>query len=106
MTGVFVGNAASVNVITASLTPSSVSTITSPEQTFTVPGLLTTDQVSVSHPSNVNGVGIAGARVSAANTLAIKFVNPTAGSVTPAAGNYLITVVRPELPGQTSLTQV
>ncbi len=101
MSGVFIGNVASVNVITATLTPTIVATITSPEQTFTVPGLLVGDQVSVSHPSNVNGVGIAGARVSAANTLAIKFVNPTAGGVTPAAGAYLVTVVRPDAIGNT-----
>lgn len=101
MSGVFLGNAGSVNVITATLTPSIVATITAPEQTFTVNGLKLGDQVSVSHPSNVNGVAIAGARVSADNTLAIKFVNPTAGGVTPAAGSYVISVIRPEVVGQT-----
>lgn len=102
MIGVIAGNAASINVIKSSLTPSAVSTITSPEQTFTVAGLKTTDTVFVTPPSNVNGVALTGARVSAADTLALKFVNPTAGSVTPAAGDYVITVIRPEGAGALS----
>jgi hypothetical protein len=93
--GILNGNAAGIYVISASLTPSSVATITAAEQTFTVTGLLTGDIVHVSPPSITAGVTLATARVSAANTLALTFVNPTAGSLTPAAGTHVISVVRP-----------
>ena len=42
-----------------------------------------------------DGVIIASARVSATNTVRIKFVNATAGAVDPAAVNFDITVVQP-----------
>ena len=84
---------AKVAHIAQSLAPSSVAADTSAEQTFTVAGLLTTDVVSVSGPSTA-GIGIAGARVSAANTLAITFTNSTAAAVVPTAGTYQIGLIR------------
>lgn len=92
--GVIAGNAASITVITATLTPTAVSTITAPAQTFTVPGLKVGDLVSVTPPSITAGAAICNARVSAADTLSIQFVNPTVGSVTPAAGLHQILVIR------------
>ena len=80
-------------VLTVSLTPASVAAATSAEQTFTVSGLAVGDFVSV-NGSTGNASAIAGVRVSAANTLAIRFINPTAGALTPAAGNYLVYVAR------------
>jgi hypothetical protein len=77
------------DVISQTLTPASVGAATSAEQTFTVAGLVTTDIVIVEGNTG-NATGIVGARVSAANTLAIKFVNPTAGALTPGAGTYRI----------------
>jgi hypothetical protein len=74
------------NVITfaVALTPASVGAATTVEQTFTVTGLLTTDKVlNVVKPTHQAGISIGNARVSAANTLAITFVNSTAGSLTP-----------------------
>jgi hypothetical protein len=38
------------------------------------------------------GVGLTGARVSAADTLALTFTNPTAGSLTPVASTYTVIV--------------
>jgi hypothetical protein len=35
--------------------------------------------------------------VSAANTLAVSFSNPTAGTLTPPSGTYYIEVNRPDL---------
>lgn len=88
------GNTQSAGVLSVSLTPASVGANTTAEQTFTVQGLLPTDFVGVS--ANVqNGVGIVGARVSANNTLAIRFSNNTAGGLTPTAGVYRVLVVRP-----------
>jgi len=94
--GIINGNAYGTYLIKATLTPAEVATITTAEQTFTVAGLKTGDFVSVNSPSLVAGVALSNARVSAANTLALTFVNPTAAGVTPAAGSYKILVVRPE----------
>lgn len=77
-----------------SLTPASVATIVVAEQTFTVTGLTTDDVVVVNPPAISTAVGLAGARVSAANTLAIRFVNPTAGALTPTAGVYTVLAFR------------
>lgn len=103
--GIMMGNVSGIYNYSVSITPASVSTITSPEQTFTVPGIvLATDAViGIEPPSNVNGVSLTYARVTADNTIAIKFVNPTAGSVTPAAGLYNFTVVRANPANATSL---
>lgn len=72
------------------ITPAQVAAATVAEQTFTVAGLKTTDTVVVNQAAISNAVGIAGARVSAANTLAVRFVNPTAGALTPTAGAWKI----------------
>lgn len=94
--GIIAGNVFSATVVSVSLTPAEVATITAPAQTFTVPGLRVGDAVWVTPPSVTAGVAIANARVSAADTLSIQFVNPTAGNLTPAAGTHLVTVVRPD----------
>lgn len=95
------GNINRLFALAPTLTPVAVATITTAEQTFTVPGLAVGDVVvCVQRPNNTPaGVGITNTRVSAANTLALTFVNPTAGSVTPGAGVYSIVVARPETPG-------
>ncbi len=82
-----------INVFSLTLTPASVAAATAPEQTFTVTGLATTDKVFVNGPAPTAGVTIGGVRVSAANTLAIQFVNPTAGAVVPASGTYIIVAI-------------
>jgi hypothetical protein len=79
-------------VITQTLTPVAVGAATCAEQTFTVPGLLATDVVDVFWPGSATAVGLVGCRVSAVNTLALTFVNPTAGSLTPTSGSYRIQV--------------
>jgi len=81
-------------VLTASLTPSAVATVTTAEQTFTVPGLHVGDYVLVIPPARTVNASMTYAYVSARDTLAICFVNPTAGSVTPTAGTYTILVFR------------
>lgn len=90
------GNAAGITIIEASLTPAEVATITAPAQTFTVTGLKTGDAVFVTPPGQQAGVAICNAYVSAADTLSIQFVNPTAGNLTPTAGTHVITVIRKE----------
>jgi hypothetical protein len=86
-------------VIQPSLTPASVNANITAEQTFTVNGLLSTDIVDAScNVAQTAGIAITNSRVSAANTLALTFGNLTNGSLTPAAGAYIITVIRPENP--------
>lgn len=76
-----------------------VATITTAEQTVTVPGLRVGDFVRVEKPTEQAGLGIGNARVSADNTLAIQFINPTAGNVTPTALEvWRGLLFRPELP--------
>lgn len=68
----------------------SVAANTTTEQSFTLRGLKPGDFVSVVKPSLNAGLGIVNARVSATDTLAIKFVNATAGAVDPALETYLV----------------
>lgn len=90
------GNVFSATVVDVSWTPSAVSTVTAPVQTVTVPGVKAGDFVTVTPPGQTAGVTIGSCRVSADNTVSVQFVNPTAGSVTPAAGTHKFLVVRHE----------
>lgn len=83
-------------VISQALDVASVAANTTAEQTFTVPGLKTQDMVFVNKPSASAGAGIVNARVSAADTLAITFVNATAAPIDPASETYKIFWFRPE----------
>lgn len=81
-------------VYAATIDPASVAAATSVEQTFTVTGLTTADKVIVSKPTATAGVGIVNARVSAANTLALTFMNATAGAVDPVSEVYTVMALR------------
>jgi len=79
----------------AALSPAAVATIVCAEQAFTVgPGDLNIGaQVTVTKPTTQTA-GLVGARVSSATQIALVFCNPTAGSVTPTAGEvYQFTVI-------------
>ena len=89
------GNLVKQSVISVTLSPAQVAANTSAEQTFTVNGLQSGDFVSVNKPTAQAGLGIVGARVSAANTLAITFGNYTGSAITPTASQvYLVLVAR------------
>lgn len=91
------GNIWKNGLFSVTLSPASVANATAAEQTFTMTGLLTTDYVYVNKPTAQAGLGIVGARVSAADTLAITFMNATAATITPTATQvYLVQVVRPQ----------
>lgn len=77
-------------VYQVTLTPTSVATLTTAEQTFVVTGLVAGSPVWVNKPSVQPGLGIVGARVSSANNLAINFLNTTAGTLTPVSEVYTI----------------
>lgn len=77
------------------ISPSSVAKNTTAEQTFTVTGLQTGDMVVVTKPSNQAGLGITNARVTAANTIGISFINATATAITPTASEtYKIAAIK------------
>lgn len=72
------------------ITPALTATIVAAEQTFTCTGLSTDDAVFVSPPGVTASLGLASARVTAADTIGITWVNPTAGSLTAPAGVYKV----------------
>lgn len=92
------GNLARIHAVAVTFNPASVATITTAEQTVTVPGVQVGDFVVAMKPTLTTGVTIGNVRVSAANTVAIQFVNPTAGAVDPASETWQFLVIRPELP--------
>lgn len=77
-------------IYSQTLTPTSVASLTTAEQTFTVTGLVAGSPAFVNKPSVQSGLGIVGVRVSAANTLAITFLNTTAATMTPTAETYTV----------------
>ncbi len=95
-----------IQTIGVSLTPLAVATITTAEQSFgsngvsqatAATGILPGDVIlAINPPSLVAGVSLASFRVdtATADKFYVTFVNPTAGSVTPVSGVYLITVAR------------
>lgn len=92
------GNIDRMGVLQTSINVASVAANTTAEQTFTITGLVVGDQVIVSKPSLSAGLGIVNSRVSAANTLAISFINATGSPIDPAAETYTITWFRPVNP--------
>jgi hypothetical protein len=94
------GNVQAAGVVAITITPASVAAATTAEQTFACPGVRVGDYVDVTGVTQ-NGVGIGQARVTANNTVGIRFINTTAGALTPTAGAYTVLVVRtgsPALP--------
>ena len=95
MPGSFLGNTQGVFIATVPLTPLSVAAATTAEQTFPVFGLRVGDFVCVTGATQ-NGIGIGQARVGTNDALSIRFINTTAGALTPTAGPYTVLVTRPE----------
>lgn len=99
------GNVFGAGVIAVTIDLASVAAATSAEQTFTVPGLQTRDFVFVNIPSTLNnGLGIVGARVSAADTLALRVMNATAGALDAASATFTLLIVRPEVANATAFS--
>lgn len=90
------GNIWKLGVFSLALTPASVAANTTAEQTFAATGigLLVGDFVAVNKPSAQAGLAIGNVRVSAADTLAITYVNDTAAPITPTAETYVVKVDR------------
>lgn len=83
-----------VSTYSPSLTPTSVGGTSESTQTFTVNGLTTSDIVYINPPDLAAGLGVMYVRVSAVNTLQVRFRNFTGGSLTPASGTYYIVAIK------------
>lgn len=94
--------AAPLVLYSQSLAPTSVAANTTAEQTFTVTGLLANTVAWVNKPSATPGLGIAGVRISAANTLAINFINATAAAIVPPTETYTIGNFQAQAPTPTT----
>ena len=76
---------AGVRQYSTTISPAIVNANTTAEQLFTVTGVLVGDFVFVNKPTTQAGLGICGARASAANQIGITFNNNTASGITPTA---------------------
>lgn len=81
-------------VYSQTITAASTAAASAVEQTFTVTGLTTADKVTINPPALSNSCVPVCCRVTAADTLGITFMNPTAGSLTSTSGTYQIVAVR------------
>lgn len=84
-----------IEVYDETLDPASVGANTTSEQTFFVQGITANDIiVGVVKPSHDTGLGIVNSRVSAANQIAITYMNTTGGAIDPPSEEYRIIVLR------------
>lgn len=83
------------SVVSVTLTPASVAAATVAAQTgFTVPGVDATDLVFLVRDPIANATAVTAVAATAANTVTIRFVNPTAGALTPTTGTYTFLVLK------------
>ena len=80
--------------VSVSFTPAASATISGVFQDVTVPGAQVGDVVIVNPPANANAVSVGACYVKAANTVAVRFINPTAGSLTHPAGTFNFFLLR------------
>ncbi len=96
--GMIMGNVLSLGVASVTLSPAAVAANTTAEQNFALPGILMRDSIlGIAKPSHQAGLGIVNQRVVADGVMAITFMNCTAASITPTAGEvYKVEWMRPE----------
>jgi len=94
------GNSHETFYIAPSLTPSQVAPNTTSNQTFSLPGLQTTDIIiAQGYISNQTaGIIIAESDCLTAGVLTVQFANCATASATPATGVYEFQIVRAEGP--------
>ena len=89
--------------VSAVLSGSSVGAAASVEQSFTINGLQGADALEpadqimiITKATYQTGLALGAARVTAANTVAVTFINPTAAPIVPTASDvYTLVVFRP-----------
>lgn len=99
--GIIAGNAASINIIQATLDVPEISANTSESNDLTVNGLNPGDVVLVVPQTFTAGLSYEATRVSAADTLPVRAMNSTASPINPASMVYTLIVYRPEGLGTT-----
>jgi hypothetical protein len=83
------------SLVSVSLTPAAVATITSAAQTVTgIPGVEATDLVFCVRSANTTAAALTSVQANGANSISMTFTNPTAGSVTPTAGTYTFLILK------------
>lgn len=94
------GNSHETFYVIPTITPAQVNANTTATQTFSLPGLQTTDLVLVQGVvgNQTAGIIVAEADCLAANVLTIQFGNMTGSAATPAAGQYVVQITRLEGP--------
>ena len=80
--------------VTLTLTPASVGAATIAAQNLTVPGVEVGDMIIPVATPISNATGILQCKCVTAGTVAVQFVNPTAGSLTPTTGAYTFLIIR------------
>ena len=80
--------------ISVTLTPAAVGAATVADQNLTVNGVEPGDAIVCVQNPIVNATALVQAKCATANTLALTFVNPTAGSLTPTTGTYVFLVFK------------
>lgn len=86
----------SVNFKQVTLTPGSVAANTIAEQDFTVEGVPADNHIYGYEPPDFgNATGVVGVRVKSKDTIAIRFVNTSAGALTPGAGIWRFWACKP-----------
>lgn len=88
------GNIERMGLVRVTFNAASVAAATSAEQSITVPGLQVGDYVDINKEAFNAGLGIIDARVSAANTLTVTYMNATAGAIDPASQTLLLLWMR------------
>jgi hypothetical protein len=94
------GNSHETFYIGPTLAPASVAAYTSAVQTFSVPGLQTTDIIQTVGAVGVQTAGILPGETDCYNpgVLSIQFLNVTNAAATPAQGVYALQITRVEGP--------
>ena len=94
------GNSHETFYIQLNITPTAVTNATTSNQTFSCPGLQTTDIIVAQGyiANQTSGIVIVECECLAANVMTIQFGNFAASSATPQAGLYEFQIVRVEGP--------
>ena len=96
MSNILTGNVAEMGIVTFTYDPANQAVNDTDEDTVTVTGLRVGDFVVVNKPTHTDGIGLTDARVTAADTLSVTWVNPTAGAVNMTSETYTLLWFRPD----------
>lgn len=87
-------NFAWTKLVNVTFDPASVPAQTSPDQDVTVPGAKVGDVVVCNPPVLVTNLGVGQCRVKQADTVTVRFINPTAGALDAASGTWQFWLLR------------